>query len=195
MDAAPHPDALMLRQARLDSVRTSPEAFLTAVADIETKPPDHWRRELESSAWAVLEVDGEVYGIAAAKPPDADDAAADPQSSRFIESVWIAPSMRRRGLGEHLVSYLIETQRQRNVQNFFLWVFDQNKSAIDLYERLGFAATSRSKPLAPARGASVCEIQYQLEFENPIEDAELARGETSRQYDRHTYSANYRLLG
>jgi ribosomal protein S18 acetylase RimI-like enzyme len=194
MDAASHPDASILRQARLDSVRTSPESFLTTAADIEAKPHGHWRRELESCAWAVLEVDGKIHGIAAAKPPDADDSGADPQSSRFIESVWIAPAMRRRALGEHLVSYLIETQRQRNVQNFFLWVFDHNRSAIALYERLGFMATHLSKPLTPARGASVSEIQYLLGFEDPIEDAELAHGEASREQDRHMYGANYRLL-
>jgi ribosomal protein S18 acetylase RimI-like enzyme len=194
MDAAPHRDESILRQARLDSVRTSPEAFLTTVADIETKPHDHWRRELESFAWAVLEVDGKVYGIAAAKPPEADDTGADPQSSRFIESVWIAPSMRRRELGEHLVSYLIETQRERNVQSFFLWVFDKNRPAIALYERLGFTVTGRSKPLTPARAASVSEIQYKLEFENSIEGAELAHSEASRALDRYMYGANYRLL-
>jgi ribosomal protein S18 acetylase RimI-like enzyme len=194
MVPAPNPDISILRQARLDSVRTSPDAFLTTVADIETKPHGHWRQELESSTWAVLEVDGKAYGIAAAKPPEAHDTDADPQSSRFIESVWIAPSMRRRELGEHLVSYLIETQRQRNVQNFFLWVFDQNESAISLYERMGFTATDRSKPLTLARGVSVTEIQYKLGFKNPIDGAELAHNEASREYDRHVYNANYRLL-
>jgi ribosomal protein S18 acetylase RimI-like enzyme len=193
---ASHPDAPILRQARLDAVRTSPEAFLTTITDLETKPDGHWRRELESSTWAVVEVDGKVCGIAAAKPPDLQsDSYAREEAACFIESVWIAPSIRQQGFGGQLIRYLIESQFKQGIEKFYLWVLDQNRSAIELYKRLGFRPTWRRLPLACAHDASAREIQYMLAFDSRSRFGDkLASNKAIRERHQREYGAHYRLL-
>ena len=147
----PHRDAPVLRQARLDSVVTSPEAFLATADDIETKPDDHWHQELESATWAVVEVEGEVCGIVAAKPPDlVKDSYAREEAACFIESVWIAPAVRGRGLGGQLLMYLIEAQCREDIEKFYLWVLDENSSAIELVQ------ASRIQADAQTTSTGVC---------------------------------------
>jgi ribosomal protein S18 acetylase RimI-like enzyme len=193
-DAALSPDAQILQRAMRESVCTSPDAFLATSAEIEARPTAAWESELQSSTWAVVEDGDKILGIAAAKRPGHKDMAyARPEEACFIESVWIAPAMRRLGLGERLVNYLIDIQRKEGIRQFYLWVLDQNGPAIELYERMKFKYTDRrQKP----RGASVFEIQYVLSYDSDVvEAAELAQNAAARDLDRQSYGVTYRLLG
>ena len=162
-------DAQLLQAAMRQAVTTSPEAFFTTLADLEARPAACWEREIRTSSWAVLEAGDAVVGIAAAKRPDpVADPGHDPARACFIESVWIHPGLRRRGLGERLVSYLIETQRGRGIEWFLLWVLPANRGAIDFYERLGFEETGHLKPFTRnEQGSWGLEIQYAQQFVTP----------------------------
>jgi ribosomal protein S18 acetylase RimI-like enzyme len=162
-------DAQLLQAAMRKAVSTSPEAFFTTLADLNARPAARWEREIRTSSWAVLEAGDDVVGIAAAKRPDpVADSGHDPARACFIESVWIDPERRRQGLGERLVSYLIETQRGRGIEWFLLWVFPANRGAIDFYERLGFEETGQLKPFTRHDQDSWgLEIQYGLQFGSP----------------------------
>jgi ribosomal protein S18 acetylase RimI-like enzyme len=186
-------DAQILRDAVLKSVRTSPESFLATVDDVEARLPDYWESELQSATWAVMERDGRVVGIAAAKRPgDQDTVYASPREACFIESVWIDPSIRRLGLGERLVNYLIEMQRQKGVQEFYLWVFENNMPAIGLYEHMNFKETDR---IAKLRGRPMREVQYLLKFDSDAVDlSEQQQSEEARNQDQLSSRITYRLL-
>jgi ribosomal protein S18 acetylase RimI-like enzyme len=190
----PLSDAELLREAVLESVRTSPDSFLTTEAEIEEKPPAYWKDQLGTSTWAVMEADARVVGIAAAKlPGPKDEDYASSYVSRFIEQVWIDPSMRGHGLGEHLVDFLIEKLRQDGIQQFYLWVFERNTSAIGLYERMAFKPTGRPSDLT---GLSTLEVQYGLTFDSDaIDKAELNESAGARDRDWGGYGVTYRLLG
>lgn len=113
----------------------------------------------------------------------------------FIESVWITPSVRRRGLGALLVRYLIEIQRAKGIQDFHLWVFDKNRPAIELYERLGFRPTGLAHVLDKSVHRSrIREIQYVRVFDRASSgDSGTALDALER--DLLSYGVSYRLLG
>lgn len=185
-DAAPKDDSVTLREALLKAVSTSPGRFLATTEGIQEKSDSDWATDLEKSVWVVAEQDGEVIGLAAAKQPYGDDSwEYDKTSTRFIESVWIDPSMRRRGLGERIVRYLIEQQRlsKPKVQRFYLWVFKDNEPAIALYKQMGFTETGRE---STPPGRTIPELQYLLEvYGTPGDDDELQQG---------NYDLKYRVL-
>ena len=72
-----------------------------------------------------------------------------PYGESLLHRVGLDPPLdTREGLGERLVTYLIEQQRKADgTQKFYLWVLDYNTPAIRLYERMGFKRTWRASEL------------------------------------------------
>lgn len=184
----PRPDWCIVREAILESIATSPDAFLATAGQLKKEPPEYWQGRLESSTWAVVQRGGDVLGIAAAKPPSEVDVYALEERACFIESVWIDPSIRGSGVGERLVTYLMEQRRREaGIQKFYLWVFDYNAPAIRLYERMKFEATRRPSELR--------EIQFLREFDSDlIDNLELEQNADARTRDRVQFGITYRLL-
>jgi ribosomal protein S18 acetylase RimI-like enzyme len=184
-------DSDVLRDTILKSVATSPGAFLATAAELKEEPPEYWETRLKSSSWAVVQRGGQTLGVAAAKPPSEVDDYALQEKACFIESVWVDPSMRGKGLGERLVAYLIEQQRKvAGIQKFYLWVFDSNTPAIRLYKRMDFKPTGQPSDLL---GKS--EIQFLRAFDSDlIDDDELKRNAADRKKDRKELGITYRLL-
>ena len=184
------PDWCILRDTMLESVATSPDAFLTKADEIKGRSQEFWEGKLESSHWAVVQRRDEIVGIAAAKSPAKMDVYARQGQACFIESVWIAPCMRRKGVGDRLVTYLIEEELRAEIRQFYLWVFKENNSAKELYKKMGFKPTGRPSVLL---GES--EIQYLRDFGGaPIDDEEVGRNETARKRDWRKLEITYRML-
>jgi ribosomal protein S18 acetylase RimI-like enzyme len=189
-------DARILQRAIRDSVSTSPEAFLKTIGDVDELPLDHWEKEIDSSTWTVIERGQEVVGIAVARWPHREmDRGIDPKTSRFIESVWIGPELRGRQMGERLMRFLFEMECEKNpnIKQFLLWVFDTNHRAIRLYERMGFSDTLlRNKDTRGDR----TELKYQLAFDTVVMKAtEKAVNEAVRRADWRQFGVTYRILG
>ena len=62
-----------------------------------------------------------------------------------ITNVAVHPEMRRRGLGESVVSALIESAVKKGIVSFSLEVRESNVGAISLYEKLGFSVAGVRK--------------------------------------------------
>jgi N-acetylglutamate synthase-like GNAT family acetyltransferase len=138
-----------------------------------------------------------VLGIAAAKQPDRDkDIEIDDfDRARFIESVWIDDSIRRRGIGVRLVKFLINVEcDQRGIEQFFLWVFDENEPAIRLYEDcVGFRRTLAENWQPQVK---MTEIRYRLLLDSPIQlAAKLKADADAREKDFRELGIRYRVLG
>jgi ribosomal protein S18 acetylase RimI-like enzyme len=186
----PRPDWRILRDTILESLATSPDAFLATADNLKVEPSEYWKGRLDSSTWAVVERGNNILGIAAAKPPTEVDDYAPHDKACFIESVWIDPSMRGKGFGEHLVTYLIEEQRRAGIQQFYLWVFDHNDPAIRLYERMNFKPTGQ-----PSELLNPLEVQFRRVFDSEVvDDDEQAANEADRMRDRRDFGITYRLL-
>jgi ribosomal protein S18 acetylase RimI-like enzyme len=186
--SGPPSDWHILRYTILRSVATSPGAFLATAAQLKAKSPEYWQNRLSSSTWAVVQRGSDILGIAAAKPPSQVDDYALQEPACFIESVWIDPDMRGNGVGERLLTYIIEQQRKARIQKFYLWVFDYNAPAIRLYDRMHFKPTGRDGELPD-------EIQYLRAFDSDaIDNDELMRNAVARWRDRARWGIKYRLL-
>jgi ribosomal protein S18 acetylase RimI-like enzyme len=182
-------DAEILHYAMREAARTSPGSFLKTVEDIDAESPDYWINEIGSSTWAVAQRGDEVVGVVAAKRPDPDHDDEDQETSRYIESVWIAPDLRGHGLGERLIKYLLEAEyrKSRHIKQVLLWVFTTNSAAIKLYLHMGFVRTPRKN-----EGIKT-EIEYRLDFNRKVYAAiGLA---VACWHDKRRYGVTYRVLG
>lgn len=186
-------DAEMLQKAMLEAILTSPNSFLMTEEEANERPLDSWIEEIRSSTWAVAQQNGQVVGIVAGKRPDPAKDVEDEAVTRYIESVWIDPDLRRQGLGARLIKYLlgVEYQKNQRVRHFRLWVFPTNSTAVSLYERMGFASTPEVN-----EHEDKTEVKYRMDFDSPIHGAVvLAVNEAIRRDDRRQYGVTYRVLG
>jgi ribosomal protein S18 acetylase RimI-like enzyme len=186
-------DAQILKRAIRTSIRTSPEAFLKTLEDVDNSSPDYWEKEVDSSTWVVIQRNDEVVGVAVARWPDLEmDRNIDRTGARFIESVWIAPELRGSHLGERLVRFLfeVESAKSPDVEQFLLWVFDRNSPAIRLYERMGFRYAGE-QDLPGWSGRRELRYEYKLE----PDAAEMNAAAHARQDDLRNHGVIYRVLG
>jgi ribosomal protein S18 acetylase RimI-like enzyme len=130
------PDEWMtLREVRLRALDDAPHAFLTGAAPESGWVEGRWRSTFETGAWAVAQVRDELVGLGR--------AAREPQAPRrrHLESVWVDPAHRRRGVASCLVTWLIEAELATGANDLRLWIFEGNEVARRFYESLGFRAT------------------------------------------------------
>ena len=59
-----------------------------------------------------------------------------------LEDLYVSPRSRRRGAGTALVQFAIHRARQKGCRSIKLDTNEQNRSAIDLYHKLGFLSGS-----------------------------------------------------
>lgn len=184
--------AKTLQGAVREAIRTSPDSFLKTLDDVEAKELDYWIGEVLASTWVVAERAGEVVGVAASKSPKQGTDKESRKDSRYIESVWIAPSLRGHKLGERLIDYLMEVEFRKNpgIRQFLLWVFDANSPAISLYKRMDFVQTHEMNE------GFKTEIKYRLPV-SPETWTAIYRtvGEAARLTDKEEYGVTYRALG
>jgi ribosomal protein S18 acetylase RimI-like enzyme len=184
-------DAEILYYAMREAVRTSPDSFLKTMKEVDAEPPDYWLNELRSAKWIVAQRDGEVVGVAGSKRPDPVKDREDPATARYIESVWVAPGLRRRRLGERLVKYLLAAEYWSNqrIGQFLLWVYVTNDSAMSLYKHIGFVETGESN-----EGART-EVKYRLDFNPEVHTTIGLAVNGDQRHDELHRAVAYRVLG
>jgi ribosomal protein S18 acetylase RimI-like enzyme len=181
-------DAKVLHDVLLEAVRISPESFLMTLKDVDMR---NWVAEIRSSTWVVAQRDGKVVGVVVAKRPDPLKDKEEARTSRYIESVWIAPELRGLRRGERLIKYLLaaEHRKNRHIGQFLLWVFEANTSAIALYERIGF------EPTLEKNVGTRTEVKYRLAFNHEVSAAiHLAVNDAACREDERQYGVTYRVL-
>jgi ribosomal protein S18 acetylase RimI-like enzyme len=175
-------DARVLYRAIRECIRTSPNAFLMTLDEFNEKPTDYWRHEVQTATWAVIETGAEVIGVAVARHPDPQaDSDVDQDRARFIESAWIKPKHRRSRMGKRLMEFLFQEERRRHprVDEFLLWVFEDNESAISFYARIGFEYTDVSKK-HELTGRTELRYRYTWRTSSTEASAQTAVGGTYR---------------
>ena len=138
-------DWRVLRAARLRALQDSPHAFISRY-DHELRLSEfEWRRKFEAVSWMVAQEGEDVVGLAG--------SVSDPVTPgiRHVESIWVAPAHRRRGVFRVLLSALADTERRMGVTDLLIWVLEDNQDAQRAYETLGFEPTGERQFL-PALG-------------------------------------------
>lgn len=65
--------------------------------------------------------------------------------SMDINSVFVFPRFRRKGIAEKLLSAVINTAKEKNLDKIFLEVRETNAPAINLYQKAGFNSVGMRK--------------------------------------------------
>lgn len=122
-----------LRLARLEALQDSPDAFVATLDQEKQRSDSDWIDVAAATTWAVAREGAKVVGIASM-------TAADPAAPtvHFIESVWVHPERRRRGLGRRMLLELEVRARAIGAEFLQLWVLETNGSAYDAYVNLAF---------------------------------------------------------
>src|SRR5689334_9233991 len=96
------------------------------------RPADSWSRQVLDLPTFVAAVDDLDVGLVRCTR---DETRAD---TAWLISMWVAPKVRRLGVGGVLVDTVIAWARSNGVNRLLLDVADNNAPAIALYERKGF---------------------------------------------------------
>lgn len=127
------PDWRDLRSARLAALGDAPDAFVATPANEVARTRQGWIDSIKLTVWAGAWVDGRIVGIACL-------TAAEPiePTRPFVESVWVAPEYRGRGLVRDMLRVLEDVARRRGATHLQLWVLATNRRASVAYLSLDF---------------------------------------------------------
>jgi GNAT superfamily N-acetyltransferase len=132
-------DWRLVRRLRLAALVADPGSFLADPAVEKSWPEAVWVAETASLTW-VAAMAGDI-GVGLARSRRAADGT-------HVESLWVAPDHRRKGVATRLVQELCRIERRRGATYLFVWVLDGNDEARTLYERLGFTSTARRQSVS-----------------------------------------------
>jgi ribosomal protein S18 acetylase RimI-like enzyme len=146
-------DAAPLRALRLRALADAPDAFATVAEDEAGRSESDWEQlardsEAADSGIVYAAIDGERWlGMAAGRWHDRDAGIA------HLWGMWVAPELRRHGVGERLVDAVRSWVSARGGRCLRLGVITGDGDATPFYERLGFVRTGEVAPLRrdPAR--------------------------------------------
>jgi GNAT superfamily N-acetyltransferase len=151
-------DGPRLRAIRLRALRDAPDAFSSTFEEAAARPPGDWSRQLLELPTFVAVSDGLDVGIVRCARDGTSGETA------WLMSMWVAPEMRRKGVGAALVDAVIDWARANGVIRLLLDVADHNTSAIALYERKKFAPNDGAATFPPPR-EHIREHQWELRLE------------------------------
>lgn len=138
-------DWMFLRDARRRALEDSPQAFLSHPQQEASWDEREWRRTIVAANWLVAHSE-EIIGILR--------AVRDPirPRSRDVQSIWVAPTHRKRGVFRAMLYELAERERKAGASDLMLWVLEDNHDAQQVYERLGFQSTGERQRLPDETG-------------------------------------------
>ncbi|WP_437723387.1 N-acetyltransferase family protein [Sorangium sp. So ce861] len=124
-------DWAIWRDVRLRALTDAPHTFGSTLEEWENAKEERWRARLElpGSHNLVAYVDGEPVGIATGAPFD---------GTYELISMWVAPEVRGRGVGDALIEEILRWAREQGASELRLDVKEHNLRAIALYARHGF---------------------------------------------------------
>ena len=146
-----------LREMRLLALHESPRMFLSTEEREKVWERPDWEEEFKRGAWYFGRVSGEDIGlIGATREPNA------PPDECYVEYMWISPENRGQGMGEHMLTALLDTLRESGTRTARLWVLDGNDTAVRLYERAGFRSTGEVQAIATRPGRTEARMLLNL---------------------------------
>jgi ribosomal protein S18 acetylase RimI-like enzyme len=151
-----------LRAIRLNALADAPEAFGSTLEREREYADDVWRE------WARDGADGATELCLVASEGDALVGMAvgfveEGRDHAHLVAMWVAPDVRRRGIGRRLVSEVVAWARARGLAAVKLDVTVDNDAARRLYEACGFRLTGKTGPFGPRPELVVSELRLDLD--------------------------------
>jgi len=139
-----------LREIRLAALQDAPDAFASTHAREQTLDEAAWRARIARGGSFLAY----VTEISASDPVGLVGGYETEPGAVGLISMWVRPRARGHGVGEALISAVLDWAHARHARSVQLWVTEANKPARRLYERCGFKPTGERQPLPsnPALG-------------------------------------------
>ncbi len=151
-------DWAAVRDVRLRALREDPDAFGSSLAREEMFRETHWRMRVRTTpTWLATDDDGTGRGMVSVLIEP-----GSPVDDRHVVALWVAPEVRRRGLGWSLLDTVRGHAVAEGARTVSLWVVDDNHAAADLYVRSGFTRTGERHALQ--RDPDRTEERYVLQL-------------------------------
>jgi GNAT superfamily N-acetyltransferase len=145
-----------LRAIRLRALLDAPGAFGSTFEQASAWPAERWTKQLlELTTLVAVSDEGLDVGLVRCARDEASVETA------WLISMWVAPEVRRTGVGGVLVDAVINWARASRVNRLLLDVADTNVAAIALYARKGFEPNGEVSTLPPPR-EHITEHQREL---------------------------------
>lgn len=131
-------EADRLREIRLRSLATDPEAFGATFEGDASRPADWWERGARHSehgvqrTFVVVDDEDRWLGMALVRADDESPGEA------VVNAMWVAPEARRRGAAHALLEACADWARERHFRAVNLSVRIVNAPARAAYESAGF---------------------------------------------------------
>jgi ribosomal protein S18 acetylase RimI-like enzyme len=134
--------AFVFKDVRLRALQEAPTAFSSTYAKEAAFPDEEWKKRAmrwsSGASAGFLAFDGDrgcgmVFSFA---------EELDPLRAQVV-SMWVAPEVRREGVGRRLIEAVVEWARGREMRDVKLMVTSVNHGAIAFYEELGFRMTGK----------------------------------------------------
>jgi ribosomal protein S18 acetylase RimI-like enzyme len=138
-------NAMIFKSVRLRALQDSPGAFGGTFAQEVAFTDADWVSRAakwsgECGVGYLASEQGRYCGIAGAYLD-----GRDPSTVHLI-SMWVAPEARRSGIGSALIAAIEKWAKVRGGRTLRLLASGNNATAIEFYQRVGFAMTGRSEP-------------------------------------------------
>ena len=131
---------LRVRELRLASLRDSPDAFGGNLETESAQSETEWRAKFENLHYLVASVDGIDGAIMTV-----ENLRGDFEATAWVGGCWSSPEFRGVGLLKAMMKFVDEHAQEMGWQRQGLGVWEDNYSAISVYERLGFVAMGEPK--------------------------------------------------
>lgn len=128
-------EGLRWRAIRLQALTESPGAFGTRLEECLTWPEERWTQQVRTLHTVVAVLDGVDCGVVRGVRSD------EVPTEALLLSMWVAPSVRGRGVGRALVERIVDWARDERFDRMVLEVHVWNAPARALYRRCGFEAS------------------------------------------------------
>lgn len=126
-------DGDVFRNIRLTAFRFAEDSFASSLAEELSKPKDWFEARVQQDAVFVARDAGGVLGVVGLSAK----AGSKEAHKGFVYSMFVLPEARGRGVGQALMSALLDEARAR-FESIQLIVVSTNAPAVALYERAGF---------------------------------------------------------
>jgi GNAT superfamily N-acetyltransferase len=133
----------VLRDIRLAALRDAPDAFGSTYAEQEAVAEADWRRRISRGGTFFAY----VPEVNKTQPSGLVVGFEERPGTVELVSLWVRPRVRGLGVGEALVSAVVDWARARNAWSVHLWLTETNQYARVLYDRCGFSPTDERQPM------------------------------------------------
>ena len=133
------------RAVRLRALKDTPRAFGSTYEREVRLTDEEWRARAERCSGGrdvgfMVRCDGAYVGLALCFVDTEDGSVGQ------LISMWVAPEVRRSGVGRLLIDAIVAWAAERGVRTITLMVTSVNDGAMEFYRRLGFERTGRTEP-------------------------------------------------